>query len=106
MSVPLTSILNSSFEEGIVPSQWKKGIVVHVPKQNPFSLDKLRPISLTSIFARVAEGFVSKWMIADIGHAIDIRQFGNVAGVSKNHYLINLIHYPHEGAEESRKLYR
>ena len=30
---------------------------------------------------------------------IDIRQFGNVAGVSTNHYLI---HYLHEGAEESR----
>ena len=48
----------SSFEEGIVPSQWKKGIVVRVPKQNPPSLDNLRPISLTSIFAKVAEGFV------------------------------------------------
>ena len=57
---------------------------------------------MTSIFAKVAEGFVSKWVIDDIGHAIDIRQFGNVAGVSTNHYLINLIHYLHEGAEETR----
>ena len=80
----------------------EKGIVVPVPKQNPPSLDKLRPISLTSIFAKVAEGFVSKWVIDYIGHAIDIRQFGNVAGVSTNHYLINLIHYLNEGAEESR----
>ena len=100
LSVPLTNILNSSFEEGIIPSQWKKGVVVPVPKQNPPSLDKLRPISLTSIFAKVAEGFVSKWVIDGIGHSIDIRQLGNVAGVSTNHYLINMIHYLHEGAEE------
>ena len=101
MSVPLTNILTSPFEEGIVPTQWKKGIVVPVPKQNPPSLDKLRPISLTSIFAKVAQGFVSKWVIDDIGHSIDIRQFGTVAGVSTNHYLIDLIHYLHEVAENT-----
>ena len=33
---------------------------------------------------------------------IDLRQYGTVARVSTNHYLINLIHYLHEGAEESR----
>ena len=42
------------------------------------------------------------WVIDDIGHVIDKRQFGNVAGVSTNHYLVNLIHYLHIGAEESR----
>ena len=47
-----------------------------VPKQNPPSLDKLRPILLTSIFAKVAEGFVSRWIVDDIGDSIiDMRQF-------------------------------
>ena len=101
MFIPFTNILNSSFAEGIVPSQWKKGIVVPIPKQRPPTLDKLRPISLTSIFAKVAEGFVSRWVIDDISHMLDIRQFGNVAGVSTNHYLVNMIHYLHIGAEES-----
>ena len=100
LSVPLTDILNLSFAEGIVPTQWKKGIVVPIPKQSPPSLDKLRPVSLTSIFAKIAEGFVSRWVLDDIGHAIDTRQFGNVPGVSTNHYLLNLIHYLHIGAEE------
>ena len=101
MSIPLTDILNSSFAEGIVPSQWKQGIVVPIPKQRPPTLDKLRPISLTSIFAKVAEGFVSRWVIDDISHMLDIRQFGNVAGVSTNHYLVNMMHYLHTGAEVS-----
>ena len=101
LSIPFTDILNASFTEGVVPSQWKKGIVVPVPKQNPPSLDKLRPISLTSFFAKVAEGFVAEWVIDDIGDSIDLKQFGNVAGVSTNHYLINLIHYLFKGAEVS-----
>ena len=104
LSIPLTNILNASFTEGIVPTQWKRGIVVPVPKQSPPSLDKLRPISLTSIFAKVAEGFVAGWVIDDIGDSIDMRQFGNVSGVSTNHYLVNLMHYLFSGAEVSHNV--
>ena len=35
LSIPFTDILNASFTEGVVPSQWKKGIVVSVLKQSP-----------------------------------------------------------------------
>ncbi len=104
LSTPLCDILNSSFAEGTVPTQWKKGIVVPVPKQSPPSVDKLRPISLTSIFAKIAEGFVSRWILEDIGHLIDKRQFGNVPGVSTSHYLTSLIHYVHQGAEKSHSV--
>ena len=104
LSVPLTDILNSSFAEGKVPTQWKNGIVVPIPKQSPPSLDKLRPVSLTSIFAKIAEGFVSRWVIDDLHHVIDHRQFGNVPGVSTNHYLTNLVHYLHLGAEKGRNV--
>ena len=85
LSVPLTDILNSSFAECKVPTQWKNGIVVPITKQSPSSLDKLRPVSLTSISAKIAEGFVSRWVIDDLHHVIDHRQFGNVPGVSTNH---------------------
>ena len=43
-----------------------------VPKQRPLSLDKLRPMSLTSIFAKVAEGIVAGRVIDDIGDSIDM----------------------------------
>ena len=55
-------------------------------------MDKLRAISLTDIFAKIAERFISKWIIDDIAHNIDINQFGNISGISTSHYLINLIH--------------
>ena len=84
LSVPLTNILNSSFAEGKVPTQWKNGIVVLIPKQSPPSLDKLRPASLTSIFAKTAEGFVSRSVIDDLHHVIDHMQFGIARCVYKS----------------------
>ena len=59
LSTPLTDVLNASFQEGCVPHQWRSAIVVPVPKQYPPRLDKLRPISLTDIFAKIAEGFAA-----------------------------------------------
>ena len=100
LSTPITDILNCSFKEGIVPSQWKKAIVVPIPKTRPPSVDKLRPVSLTSIFSKVAESFVAKWIVEDIGSLIDVRQFGNVPGVSTSHYLLNLVHFLHQGADK------
>ena len=104
LSVPLTDILNSSFNEGVVPVQWKDAIVVPIPKQFPPSLDKLRPVSLTSVFAKLAEGFVSDWILDDVHSKIDLQQFGTVKGVSTNHYLNNLIHYLYYGAEGGRNV--
>ena len=104
LSWPLTDILNCSFKEGIVPVQWKKAIVVPIPKQHPPTLNKLRPISLTSVFAKIAEDFISNWVINDIQLKIDIRQFGNVKGVSTSHYLTHLLHFLFQGAEVSRNV--
>lgn len=103
-SVPFADIINCSLREGIVPTQWKKAIVVPIPKQNPPRLDKLRPISLTSIFAKIAEGFVASWVLDDIGEAIDRRQFGNIPGVSTSHYVTSLLHFLHLGAEKSHNV--
>ena len=66
--------------------------------------DKLRPVSLTSIFAKVAEGFITKWVLNDVENYIDIRQFGNVKGVSTAHYLVSLIDFLFQGAEQSRNI--
>ncbi|XP_072046799.1 uncharacterized protein [Amphiura filiformis] len=98
LSVPLTDILNSSYTEGTVPHQWKKAIVIPIPKQYPANIDKLRPVSLTDCFAKISEGFVVDWILDDIQHKIDPNQYGNVKGVSTSHYLVSLIHFLHTGA--------
>ena len=104
LSVPLTEILNNSYSEGYVPEQWKKAIVIPIPKQYPPSIDKLRTVSLTSIFAKIAEGFITDWVLNDIQNDIDIRQYGNVKGVSTSHYLVSLVHFLFQGAERSRNI--
>ena len=44
---------------------------------------------------------ICKWILEDIQNSIDIRQFGNVSGVSTSHYLVNLIHFLHQGPEKN-----
>ena len=99
-SVPLTDILNSSYASGVVPSQWKEAIIVPIPKTSPPNVEKLRPVSLTPIFSKIAEGFICDWILEDIEEFIDVRQFGNVSGVSTSHYLVNLMHYLYQGVEK------
>ena len=59
---------------------------------------------LTSVFAKIAEGFVTGWVLDDVESKIDKRQFGNVKGVSTAHYLVSLVHYLHQGADKSHNV--
>ncbi len=77
-SSPICDILNSSYTEGVVPSQWKKAIVVPIPKTNPPKSDKLRPVSLSDCFAKVAETFIADLILEYIPSKIDLQQYGNV----------------------------
>ncbi len=72
LSVPITDILNSWHIEGTVPRQWKKAIVIPIPKQYPAKIDKLRPLSLMDCFPKISEGFVTNWVLEDIQDKIDI----------------------------------
>ena len=51
----------------------------------------LRPICLTSQFAKIAESFVTKWLLDDISNYIDPHQHGNRPGLSTSHYLIKIV---------------
>ena len=101
LSSPLCNIFNASFEQGKVPSCWKKSLIVPVPKENPPTLHKLRPIALTDFFAKLLELFAYKWLMADISPVIDSQQFGNRSGLSTSHYLLNLLEYLHSNADKS-----
>lgn len=61
-------------------------------KSHPPAVDKLRPVSLTAQLAKVAELFVSKWLIAD-RPSLDPRQFGCQKGQSTAHYLVNSVNF-------------
>ena len=104
LSTPLTDVLNCSYKNGVVPKQWKKAIVVPIPKTKPPQADKLRPVSLTDCFSKIGEGFVTKWILEDIQYKIDLNQFGNIAGISTSHYLVSLLHSLHQGADRGNNI--
>ena len=64
----------------------------------------MRPLSLTDIFAKVAEGFIAKWVVQDIQDSVDINQFGNIQGVSTAHYLLNLMDVLFQGADKPKNI--
>ena len=104
LSHPLANILNMSFQQGLVPRQWKTSQVVPIPKSQPPPIRELRPISLTSQFAKIAESFITKWLLEDISEYIDIHQYGNRPGLSTTHYLVRLLHCVFENCEKSKSV--
>jgi hypothetical protein len=99
LTLPLTNVLNTSYAEGVVPVQWKRAVVVPIPKTKPPRADKLRPVSLTDCFSKIGEGFVTDWVLEDIQDKIDPQQYGNIKGISTSHYLVSLMHSLHQGAD-------
>ena len=93
LSDPLCHILNESFQEGTVPSQWKRAVVVPLPKSKPATWNQLRPVSLTDHFSKVAESFVTDWVMDDIEPQIDHGQFGSRKERSTTHYLVKLVDF-------------
>ena len=95
--------MNASLREGVVPVEWKQATVVPVPKVTPTpSMDKLRPVSLTPTLAKVAESFITRWMMADMESSLDHSQFGNRKGRSTNHYLVQLVQYAHQALQDGQ----
>ena len=57
LATPISSILNCSFNEETVPTNWKRANVITIPKTKPVKdINKdLRPISLTPVISKVPE---------------------------------------------------
>ena len=92
LAEPVSRIFNISLSSGLVPSMWKDAIIIPVPKsQYATCEDEVRPISLTACLSKILEDFVVKWMMEDIRHKIDPKQFGSLQGMSTTFCLIDMI---------------
>ena len=83
LSDPLAEIFNLSLASATSPFQWKSAHISPIPKVTPpKEKDDLRPISLTSCISKVLEEFVVEWILEDVGHLSDPKQFGCLRGSS------------------------
>ena len=71
----------------------EKRIVTPVPKvRAPEKLEQLRKISGLLNFSKITDCILTEFLVADMTSLNDKAQYGNVKGVSVQHYLINMIH--------------
>ncbi len=89
---PVCSIFNTSLTTSEFPDIWKDALITPIPKAPPVSCaDELRPISLTASLFKILEDFVVQWMIDDVKHKIDPKQFGCLKGTSTSFCLIDMV---------------
>ena len=64
-----------------------------VPKPNSDKkgISSLRKIACTSMFSKVAEGFLKDWFLEDIGGSIDKSQYSGEKGTGTEHLLLKLV---------------
>lgn len=95
LAAPISSILNCSFNEETVPTNWKRANVITIPKTKPVKdiIKDLRPISLTPVISKVAEEFIiEKDLKQAILSVIDSNQYGGIEKSSACMALISMIH--------------
>ncbi len=74
-----TSIFNESLATSVVPTSFKKYIIIPVPKNNkPSCLNDYRPVALTSIVMKVFERLVKSHICSSIPVTLDPLQFAIV----------------------------
>ena len=105
LATPLCEVINSSYQSGTVPSQWKRAIIVPIPKERSAnSIDKQRPISLTDHFSKVAEIFIYRQLLSDINRLLDPKQFGARADRSTTQCLVDIYNCLCTSAELPRNI--
>ena len=105
---PLCSIINCSIRTGVIPSQWKLSRVTPLPKTfPPVNIETdLRPISITSSCAKIAESFVCKFFNETFGDHCDPNQFGCTKGRSTTLALIKFTHYLYQSIDNCNNFVR
>ena len=90
----VTSIFNSSLQDGYVPSLWKCANISPIPKVSiPENIETdLRPISLTSVLSKIFESFIAGWIWDIVKDKLNKNQFGGVKGSSTIHALVKMLH--------------
>ena len=93
ISSPLSDIINESFQSGIFPAEMQRAKVIPLFKTGcPLTASNYRPISLLSVFSKIAEKLMYKrlYEFLEEHNILYDLQFGFRAKHSVNHVLISL----------------
>ena len=104
LSSPVAEIFNyASILERIVPDSWKEADVIPIPKSVSVKEieNDLRPISLTPILSKTMEHFVAEWIMSQIQHLVDRKQFGSLSGLSTTHALLSFAHHLYKSTDKT-----
>ena len=96
LATTVADIINTSYNEGRLPSSWKFANIIPIPKAKPVrEVNKdLRPISLTPILSKIADDFVVNLFVKPaVLKKIDPNQYGTVPRSSTTQALISMLHF-------------
>ena len=92
LSDPLSNIYSSALLDGVWPDVWKCEYVTPAPKVYPTNtIDELRKISGTKNLSKNVESLIADFMVEDMTPSMDLSQYGNVKGLSIQHYLVKMV---------------
>ena len=93
LSVPLTDIINSSFQDKCFGDIWKAYYICPITKTNPCTtVENIMPNALTSVFSKIQESFALDWMLEDSKNKISKCQFGGISWSSAVLALLEMLH--------------
>ncbi len=87
------AIFNESLATSVVPTSFKKSIIIPVPKNNkPSCLNDYRPVALTSIVMKVFERLVKSHISSSIPVTLDPLQFAYRPNRSTDDAISHILH--------------
>ncbi len=88
-----TSIFNESLATSVVPTSFKKSIIIPVPKNNkPSCLNDYRPVALTSIVMKVFVRLAKSHISSSIPATLDPLQFAYRSNRSTDDAISHILH--------------
>ncbi len=88
-----TSIFNESLATSVVPTSFKKSVIIPVPKNSkPSCLNDYRPVALTSTVMKVFERLLKKHICSSIPATLDPRQFAYRPNRSTDDAISQILH--------------
>ena len=93
LSGPIAHLINECFSQGQYPTLWKIEYVTPVPKIfPPEQIKDLRKISGLLNLSKITDRILAELISSDMKLTRDKSQYGNQKKLSKEHYLIEMLH--------------